>query len=287
MTVTGSSPRIVPENSQSYTFGLDYRPASRPRASFSATYFNIDYTNQIQDGGLFAAAALASPASFPDFIYRPSSVAQIEEILRTYRNSDNRLGIDLSNPATAASAIFAIPNFWIIDARVLNLQSSRLDGWDFAFDDAFATQWGEFHYGANVTRVFSYRQKASSAALTTSGVDVVGRPADLRGRVYFGVNRDAWDTTLSANYVDDYDNPYAPGGAQHVDHWLTFDLTANYRFRSLTLGLSVQNLFDDDPPTVTQSAVAGPFGLRDPVRFDPSNANPLGRLVVVSLTQRW
>jgi iron complex outermembrane recepter protein len=287
MTVTGSSPLIVPETSESYTLGLDYRPAWRPKASFSTTYFNIDYSNQIQDGGLFAPAALASPAAFPDFIYRPTSAAQIEEILRTYRNLTNRLGIDLSNPASAASAIFAIPNFWIIDARVLNLQSSSIDGMDVSVDDAVDVPWGEIHYGANIAKVFSYRQQASSTALTTSGVDVVGRPADLRGRIYLGGSAGAWDTTLSANYVDDYRNPFAPGGAQTVDNWLTLDWTANYRFQSATLGLSVQNLFDEDPPAVTQSAVAGPFGLRDSVNFDPSNANPLGRLIVVSLTKRW
>jgi iron complex outermembrane receptor protein len=287
MTVTGSSSLIVPENSASYTLGVDYRPELRPQASFSTTYFNIDYTNQIQDGGIFASAALVQPASFPDFIYRPTSAAQIEEILRTYRNITNTLGINLSDPTTAASTIFAIPNFWIIDARVLNLMSSRLDGLDISFEDAFDTEWGEIYYGANVTQIFSYRQQASSTALTTSGVDVVGRPADLRGRVYLGGSVGDWDTTLSINYVDDYDNPFAPGGTQTVDNWPTFDLVASYQFQSATLGLSIQNLFDEEPPAVTRSAVAGPFGLRDSVGFDPSNANPLGRFIVVSFTQRW
>jgi outer membrane receptor protein involved in Fe transport len=98
---------------------------------------------------------------------------------------------------------------------------------------------------------------------------------------------------LSVNYSDDYNNPFAAGGPQEVASWTTADLSATYEFRgatglrsSLRLTLSVQNLFDEDPPFVGSSGQVGP-ALQQPVGFDPTNANPLGRLLVVGVSKTW
>jgi outer membrane receptor protein involved in Fe transport len=86
---------------------------------------------------------------------------------------------------------------------------------------------------------------------------------------------------LAANHVDAY---RSPAGAK-IDAWNTVDASllwapnvAEGPFSGLSLTLSVQNLFDRDPPFYDN-----PLG----VGYDPANADPLGRVVAVQLAKRW
>jgi outer membrane receptor protein involved in Fe transport len=78
-------------------------------------------------------------------------------------------------------------------------------------------------------------------------------------------------------------------GAQYqkVSSYTTVDLHLGYAFQAeagplakLSLALDVQNLLDEDPPLVLNG---GAF----PIRFDPANASPYGRLVTLSLRKAF
>jgi iron complex outermembrane recepter protein len=292
LAVQGPSNNIVPETAESFTLGLDYNPTSRPTLQLSATYFSIDYIDRITGTGQFNGAALANPAAWPEKIYRPASVAFVEELLRSSRNLVNTSGISLADPHAAATALVGLSNFWFLDSRVQNLALSELDGVDFSFRDQVETSWGDLRVGGNVTMLLDYREQLTQSAPVLTVVDTLLRPVDLRGRVYLGLTHGDLDTTLSINYVDDYRNPYPPGGAQTVESWTTVDLSAVYEFEGetmldgLRLSLSVQNLFDEDPPFIARSSNTSQ-GLVNPVGFDTANANPLGRFVAFGISKRW
>jgi iron complex outermembrane receptor protein len=74
-----------------------------------------------------------------------------------------------------------------------------------------------------------------------------------------------------------------------VDSYSTFDLHLSHQFESgiapaggLTLALDVSNLFDADPPFVdipqSQNGGGG---------FDPTMANPIGRVISVSASVKF
>jgi outer membrane receptor protein involved in Fe transport len=293
LLVAGSSTDLEPETATSYTFGFDYEPLGRTGFRASATYFSIDYSGRIaigdSSGGL---GPLSNPDLYPDVIYRASSADQIERILRTTENLVNIPGINLSDPAAAAQVLYAMPNFWILDQRYRNLSGSMLDGVDLIIADEFATQLGAISIEAQLTRMFEYTQQVSASSPVISVVDTVLHPADLRGRISVGLTRDAFDATLGVNYVDDYSNPYATVASQNVGSWTTTDASLTYDFfrdsgapfGGFALNLSIQNLLDQDPPSV---ALSSGEALRLPVGFDPANANPYGRLIVLGLTKRW
>jgi outer membrane receptor protein involved in Fe transport len=74
-----------------------------------------------------------------------------------------------------------------------------------------------------------------------------------------------------------------------IDDWLTVDLTtrlsldafsASPVLRNTSLGVSVANLFDRDPPRIVG---AGFY----PAGYDVANASPLGRFVALSMKKAW
>ncbi len=85
-------------------------------------------------------------------------------------------------------------------------------------------------------------------------------------------------------------NPSNAAAPETVDAWTTTDLSLAWSFAAFKdasnarLSLSVQNLFDEDPPELRPGARSG---LIIPIGFDPANANPLGRFLTLGLTYRW
>lgn len=282
---------LGPETAETYTLGFDVHPQEPAGLRISGTYYNISYTDRIAQPPSGGTAYLTTPSLFPDVIFRAPSADFIEQILRSSTNTTNTLGINLSDPHAAAATLFANPALWIVDFRFRNLSLSEQDGFDLGVSHNFDTEWGEVFYGANVTRILSYLQQTSPASVVVSVTDTALQPVDLRGRLYAGISHGGFDGTLGLNYIDDYTNTI-DNARPNVESWITVDLSLSYEFdddaadalRGARLSLSVQNMFDEDPPFLSGGSASTAF---NPIGFDPANANPLGRLVVFGLTKRW
>ena len=76
---------------------------------------------------------------------------------------------------------------------------------------------------------------------------------------------------------------------ESVSSWTTVDLSVSQRIggaggedrRGLQLGLSIQNLFDRDPPYVNNRSNTSALG------YDPEKSNPLGRMISIQAVIRW
>jgi outer membrane receptor protein involved in Fe transport len=237
-------------------------------------------------------ASFSDPDSFSDILFATSSAPLIEEILDSTANVFNATAIDFSDPAVAAAQLAALPNFFVFDNRLHNLDQARLDGFDLDVAYDLNANWGELNFGVRLTYLADYEEKISPNAPTTTVVDTVVRPVDLKGRAYAAFAREGVDAAIAANYVDDYRNPYGLG-QQRVGSWTTWDARIAFELEyassvldGVSLSFAVQNLFDRNPPFVTQSGVPG-LALRAPIGFDHANANPIGRFVAVGLVKRW
>lgn len=93
--------------------------------------------------------------------------------------------------------------------------------------------------------------------------------------------------TVAVNYADNYIDDEGIIDAP-VAAWTTFDVNLSYAFsadspyallRGSRLSVSVQNLFDKEPPRAVRGfAFSG---------YDPGNANPLGRFVALQVGKQW
>ncbi|MBI1215953.1 MAG: TonB-dependent receptor [Alphaproteobacteria bacterium] len=279
---------LSPETATTYTAGFDFHSKALPGFRFSATYYNIDYKDRIgvaPSGGL---DEFATPDLLPDRIYRAPSADYIEQLLTDSRLLVNLSSVDVSDPHAGAADLYARPDVWIYDTRLRNLAISRQDGFDVSLSQDMSTALGDIHLGATATHILSYKQQGSPSSLVLTAVDIPGEPAEWRGRASASLSRDRFDGTINLNYTDSYRNPAAAPGYQHIGSWTTVDVSMSYalgdKARPYRLSLSIQNLFDRNPPflgTGPGSSIIYPIG------FDPANANPLGRFIMAGLSHTW
>jgi outer membrane receptor protein involved in Fe transport len=288
--VAGPSMRLRPETAEIRTAGFDLSAPFNPDLRVRATYFNISYDGRIAaPDPTSGVAALSDPDRFSDILFPTTSVALIEQLLRSTTNVANFSGVDLSDPAGAAAQFAAMPNFMLFDDRLRNLDEIRIDGFDLdlAYWQDFA--WGELSLGGRFTYMADYEEKVFSSAPSQTLVDTVLRPVDLRGRAFAGVERERMSATLAVNYVDDYRNPHGVDDGR-VASWTTWDARFEVdlaRVRGSALfALNIYNIFDAAPPFSETSGRQG-LALQAPIGFDPANANPTGRFVSLQLVKRW
>src|SRR5205823_3718060 len=115
----------------------------------------------------------------------------------------------------------------------------------------------------------------------------VGKPVDWRWRANAGWRRAAYGAFVYLNYVDRYSNPFStPVG--DMSSWTTVDMTLRVDgaqlgtgswLQGLTATLSVNNLLDKDPPSFSSSL----YGLK----YDATNASPMGRFISAQVVKRW
>lgn len=285
--------QLQPETAETFTVGFDYEPQGIAGFRISGTYYNIDYTDRIGTAPTGGLNPFSDPSLLPDVIYRPPSAAFLEEALRATPLffGINASGIDLTDPNAAAAALFALPNLWVYDVRARNLAVSEQDGFDIEASQTFSNELGDFSVTGNVSRILRYKQQTSPSSTLQSATDIAAGPPDLRGRLSLAWSKGDLQANLGVNYVDDYTNRHVAGEPK-VDSWTTVDLSIGYEFPSTDAGtetgvginLSVQNLFDEDPPFMGDGSGGA---LLAPIGFDPVNANPLGRLIILGVSKKW
>jgi iron complex outermembrane receptor protein len=178
----------------------------------------------------------------------------------------------------------------VIDSRSANLSFVHTDGLDFKLDYETELPIGTLHTGVDGTYIFNLREKVAPATPIASILNTQYNPVDLKLRAQGILRHGNFDFGVFVNYVDSYhDNRSVP--ATPISSWLTFDLSADYRFdaeaasylRETAVTLSVTNVADTNPPFV-----ASPQPVLTPgLTFDGANANVWGRVISLQLTKQW
>ena len=190
----------------------------------------------------------------------------------------------------------------VVNGHRINAGSTEGDGIDFNVSYAFDTDWGSWRVGAVAQYILNWLVAPIQSAPSNDEVDRFGNPLQFRGRVNLGWDRNLAFGHLLANVFVNYDNAYSidpgqlpvgvAGSYANIDSYTTVDLTLRYDTgssagswftRDVALTLSVQNLFDTDPPLVlNQAGLAG-----SALKFDPTYGSPLGRALQVQLSKKF
>lgn len=271
----GNSEDLQPEEATTWTAGVQWRPERVGGLSLDVTYFNVEFDNRIALP--ITNFAFAGDPRFASLVNDEPTLEQIAALINDPRwfNPTGASEADLLSGAAPVA---------IVDGRLNNVSRSVVTGFELQFAYRFETGFGSFDMGLNGNYLFDFEQAFLGTDPLVDEVDTYGRPVDFRARANATWSRDAWSVSGFLNYTDGYtENISDP--ARSVDSWITTDLTIAYRtgddggfFRDTRLSLSVQNLFDEDPPFVnTPSGQA----------YDSFNADPLGRTLAFSITKDW
>lgn len=270
----GYAPGIGPEEATTWTAGFDIAPPSLPGVKASLTYYDVDYKNRIGTAS--------------------------EDFLRFLSNRDVFGGVIIDNPSLAlVQSYFSAPTFSnpfglaptdivaILDGQIRNLSAVRQRGLDFDVGYAPEFAGGILDLGIAGSHIFSIDRQLTPGAPATDVVGNYGSPAKWRLRGRLGWSSDGgFSANAFVNYIDGYTNQVVVP-VEQVSSWTTVDLTLSQRIggneggRGLNLALSIVNLFDRDPPYITNRSNTSALG------YDPEKANPLGRMISLQATVRW
>ncbi len=272
LALFGFSPELKPEKAENWTAGIDFEPAGLPGTKLSLTYFDIAYRDRITPGS----------ADFRNFL-----------VLR-----DIYAPLIADNPEAAlVASYFANPSFSnsigatpadvraIIDVRTRNLSSSRVRGLDFDLGYSRPVGAGSVNLSVGGSRLFEIDNRLTETAPRNNVVGTLGNPVKLRLRGRAGFVQGAFDGGIAVQHVGSYRN-LTVTPAERVNSWTTVDLQLGARIgepggRSLRLALSVNNIFDRDPPFVQFRALNSAIG------YDPEQASAIGRTIALQAVIEW
>lgn len=247
-------------------------PARWPRFKASVTGFDTRFSDRIGQPGLDHLSKVLTAPEFAPFVSLVSPGSNAADLARIQALIDD--------PRSLAQGIFPAQSYAaIIDGRWVNTGQLRVRGLDVSARYTARIGDDPLTFSADLTWLADYQRKITPQAKAVQQAGVAGQPADLRLRAAASWTHGDLTTTAALNHVGDLRTEI--GG--RIRPWTTADLNLAYGFKAgpmagLTLALNVQNLLDDDPSFYDSPLAVG---------YDPANADPLGRSVILQLTKTW
>jgi iron complex outermembrane recepter protein len=284
----GSQPGLKPEKSINWSLGFDYTPHWLENFKFSTTYYNIHYTNRIQN------------PPYTEFLTSDAKLALYSKYAKAIDNTGCVQGDSSTYDSALLPYLSAVGLYTlympvagkecqvqaVIDARTTNIGTTNQEGLDFDTSYHFDTPIGLLNLQAMVSVVVTENAQYTSSSPVVSRLNTIGYPVAWRGRGAVTWMNGPWVANLYMNYVGSYKNttPLNNTVSTHVSDWITYDAGVTYTFdddlfnelKGTRLSVNAQNLFDRDPPLVLTNTYTS---------YDPEQANILGRIVTLQLTK--
>jgi iron complex outermembrane recepter protein len=268
----GGNPDLEPEEAESWTAGVEFRPRDVPGLRLAANWFSTQFDGRIGRPVLDnILGALSDPAlaAFVRFI-TPATSAEDRALIQSI----------LDDPATQLAGTFPADAYGAIaDARYVNTNRLEVEGVDLSGSWSFERGEDRFTMSGSASWLLRYESQSTPTAPTVDRLDTPNNPLDLRLRAGFDWFRGPFGAGLTLNHADGY----ADLQGRSIDAWTTADLQLRWtpeggRLEGVSAALTVRNLFDADPPFYD-----APQG----IAYDAANADVLGRFVSLQVTRRW
>jgi iron complex outermembrane receptor protein len=273
---SGPNMSLQPEEATTWSVGGDWDIV--PGLRLSATYFNVEYINQV-DTYLADLAILTREAQF----------AGTGIILRGTQARDRVLGL-LAQGVGIGGGVFpgGDPNnvTLFVDGRNNNLGRSNTEGIDLTANWRLATaSAGTFNFNASGTYLTRFEAAISPAGTPIDRLNTIFFPLKFKARGSVAWDFDPVRVQVTATHVNGYtNNAVTPN--QKVASYTPIDLSLAWTVGGpgkgpfggkLTVGFEVRNLFDADPPYVNLTPSGNGSG-----GYDASASNPVGRMFAAS-----
>jgi iron complex outermembrane receptor protein len=254
--IAGGNPNLKPETAHTWSAGAEFAPTGRLHGLvLSATYFNIDYRNQIQ--ALRGTPGLLTNPLYSSFVNLAPTPAQVSALMSS--------GLPI-NAAINTSAVS-----FIADGRRQNLGRSKVGGIDFGAN--YNWTWGDWRVDGGVQGSYftKYKFQSVPGAAFADVLNTINFSQKFRMQADAGVATGKFHGRVTVNHVSGYRNTTVTPN-QHVSAYNTVDLLLGVDVtKRFSLSFDVRNLFNQEPPFV------------DTTRgYDPQSANPVPRLFSVT-----
>jgi len=290
----GRNAELGPESATILTAGIELAPQWLSGFTTELTWFDIDYEDRITAPAVVPALMLNDPV-YAQTVLRRGEVpdAEFDALVAALFGTQPVIGCNprnLAGPcAEPVSNVRAI-----VDRRLRNFAGTRTRGMDWSLAQQLDSGLGRFTFDLNASYLFENAQQVSTAAPFVNMLNRVRSPTDFRARAGASLAAGGLNLSTFVNYIDNYDNEGVINlgtrvamPAATIDSWTTVDLniawdTGNRSsewISDLRMLLSVRNALDEDPPAYEDGAWG--YG------YDPANADPLGRVISLTVAKAW
>jgi iron complex outermembrane receptor protein len=281
--ITNGNPHQDPSKGRGWSLGFDYTPNYIPGLAFNFTYWSTKIKGGSTGPQIAAISSNSSLASLLTFYPSCATPAEISAIAQT---------LPLTAPLEACTQYIVNT----LNSSWLNLRS---EGVDSSINYVLPTEsWGTFSVGDAISVLTIFKESLGAAGQEYNPANTTGANSfptvGLQMRANVGWAYEAFSAQFFVNYTGSYRNWGTPkngittdpvshnptGGGDPVPANVTFDVNLAYQFQDGFVGsdevsLNVRNLFDKDPSFYNSAN-----------GFDGNVANPLGRVVTISLTSK-
>jgi outer membrane cobalamin receptor len=280
LELSGGNTALRPETSRSLTVGLDFKPTKTPGLTLSLTYFHVLLNDRIQYQIVTSQPLLSQPLLIPFLSENPTL-----GIVQSYFNSPGFQGDRAGLGPSGVVLIF--------DNRLANIAVTSDSGLNFSAQYVLPTTYGQFNVWTSGTHLLDNQIRAASYVSWLDVENTLAEPTSWKARAGVGWSRGGFASSLTMNYVNAYDNTlFTP--PEKIDVWTTADFQLSFDTESagawlgrhLKMTLSVQNLFDQRPPSLRIPAEDLLVG-QNAIPYDGTNASPVGRLISIQVTKGW
>jgi iron complex outermembrane receptor protein len=253
--IAGGNPGLKPETATTWSAGFEYAPSFAPGLTATATYFDIDYKNQIN--ALRGTSGILVNPLYASFVTLNPTAAQVAALIGS--------GLPINQAINASTVTF------IVDGRRQNLGEALVRGVDFGLNYAHTFGAVKIDTGVQGTYFTHYGYSPVPGAAFSNVINTINFPQKFRVQADVGATVGAVHGRVTLNHLSGYANT-GVSPFQHVSAYDTVDLYLGLDVTPrLTLSVDARNLFNRNPPFVDQ--VRG---------YDPQSTNPIPRLISVT-----
>lgn len=262
---------LGPERAKSWSAGFDIAPELLGGIQVKATYYDIKYRDRI--------IQIYFDENFNNPITQALLISPVPQDIRDLIDTVALAFLDSATPIEDIDIAY--------DGRVKNLSRTITRGIDLVADTSFEAGGGTATLSVNANYLLDHIYKVSATTAAESVEGDLFNPSKLRVTAGAGWRNDSFSADMTVNRVGRLTDRQDPANPRKVDAMTTLDLSLAYRFHDdfldgTTIRVTANNLFDTDPPQITD-LFAG-FGNQG---FDPQNHSPVGRYLSLELTRRW
>ena len=253
----GKGGALKPQTAETWAVGFNLQPMDGLRVNVN--YYDIEFVDLL--GAVNPQSAVAVEQNPEKFIFNPTQ-EQWDDFLAQVDN-----GADYADRPVENIGV-------IVDRRLGNTDAAFLSGLDLSVSYGHDTEFGRMSYGLSGTKTLDFDVVSNGNSSDLLAFD----NSDLSLLANVGWEGKNARASLRVKYSDGFNSNPATGAANQtsVDSFTVADLHLGYDFDdSLTVNLTVNNLFDEEPPQ---------WRLDDQPRF---NFWTLGRVMKLSISKTF
>jgi len=289
MELAGNNPNsYMAQKASSTTFGVELSPKSTPGLGATLNYYRIDFKDRLATPSNDITTVLSNSAAYNSLITRNPTIPEVEAAIAQGQAGLGFFAFDPNFNSIPPSAFNPASIQVLVDLRQRNLAVTTTSGFDASLHYDGSLNDYKFHAGFDGTYILDLRQQITPSSQPVDLVGTFYNPPRWRGRASLGAQRAGGSANVFLNYTDSYtDNriePFTPVASNTtVDARVAYSNppSAGRMWSGFTVSLSAINLFNRNPPATRIIAQVSDFG------FDPTNGNPLGRLISVDVSKKW